>query len=273
MSRFFDLLQKPEWQTDDLSFPSVSRAPEHAVELSELEKLPIEEVQIRPASRIVCHTAPRSPGSDRFRLLRMRLRELWKVGKLKTLLVTSPLPHDGKSTITLNLATALAEGGKRAVLVIEGDLHHSSLTQQLGIKSRYGLAECLTDGLNPMAAVRCLQPLGWYCLPAGQPHKDPTELLQSQALSGVMQQLSPHFDWILIDSPPVRPLTDSLSLRQHADGSLLVVRADATPRDAVEQTIALLGREHIVGIVLNGIQGLEQLYSKYYGQYGPPPSV
>jgi len=79
-----------------------------------------------------------------------------------------------------------------------------------------------------------------------------------------MQKLSPCFDWILIDSPPVIPLTDSISLQQHVDASLLVVRAGQTPREAVEQTIALLGKKNIVGIVLNGMEARNHLYYQYY---------
>jgi Mrp family chromosome partitioning ATPase len=78
-----------------------------------------------------------------------------------------------------------------------------------------------------------------------------------------MQKLSPCFDWILIDSPPVIPLTDSLSLQQHADASLLVVRAGQTPREAVEQTIELIGKKNIVGIVLNGVEARNHLYYQY----------
>jgi capsular exopolysaccharide synthesis family protein len=198
----------------------------------------------------------------------MRLRELWNAGKLRSVLITSPLPGDGKSTIALNLATALAEQGKCAVLLLEADLHKPSLSQHLEIETRPGLAECLEDGLNPMKVVRRLEPLGWYLLSSGKPRSNPTELLQSENLSGIMQDLSPNFDWILIDSPPVLPLTDAVSLARQADASLLVIRAGRTPREALEQTLKLLPPEHVLGVLLNGLEGLNRLYSKYYGYYG-----
>jgi capsular exopolysaccharide synthesis family protein len=235
---------------------------------SEFQQIAVEEVRVQPASRIVFHTDPNSPAADRFRFLRMRLRALWNTKRLRTLLVTSPLPEDGKSTIALNLATALAEGGKRTVLLIEGDLHRSPLTQHLGLEVRPGLAECLERGLNPVSALRRLEPLGWYVLPAGHATGNPTELLQSEALPGVMQALVPYFDWILIDSPPVIPLTDALSLGRHANASLLVARAGQTPKDAIEKALGLLGREHIVGVVLNGVEELDRLYSGYYSYSG-----
>jgi capsular exopolysaccharide synthesis family protein len=194
----------------------------------------------------------------------MRLREHWSAGKLKKLLVTSPLAHDGKSTILLNLATALSERGKRAVLVIEGDLHHASLTEDLGLNRWAGLADCLQDDSTPpLSAIRRVEPLGWNLLPAGEPRRNPTELLQTPAFGHVLQTLSSHFDWILIDSPPAIALTDALSLQQHADGSLLVVRADRTPREAVEETVALLGKKHLLGVVLNGVEQRNHLYYQY----------
>jgi capsular exopolysaccharide synthesis family protein len=234
----------------------------------EFERIPVEEVEVRPESRIIFHTDPNSPGADRFRLLRMRLRVLWNARKLKTLLITSPRPGDGKSTIALNLATALAERGKKKVLLIEADLHRSPLTQHLNLRGAPGLAGCLEDGLSPLSVVRRLEPLGWYLLTAGQPCGNPTELVQGDGLAVVMQRLSPYFDWILIDSPPVTPLTDAISLGRQANASLLVTRAGRTPSEALERAIARLGRENIVGLVLNGAEESKELYSGYYGYSG-----
>jgi capsular exopolysaccharide synthesis family protein len=242
--------------------------PENPERSSEFLNIPVEEVHINPASRIVSYTDPSSPGADRFRFLRMRLRELWNTKNLRTLLITSPLPEDGKSTIALNLATALAEGGKRSVLLIEADLHRSPLTGHLGLKVGPGLGECLERGLNPLSAVRRLEPLGWYSLTAGQARRNPTDLLQGDALSVVRQKLSPHFDWILIDSPPVIPLTDALSLGRQANGSLLVARAGRTPSEAIEKAIELLGRQHVLGIVLNRVEEISRLYSGCYPYSG-----
>lgn len=229
-------------------------------------EFPVEEAILSPENRVVYYDDPRSPAADRFRLLRMRLKEHWSAGKLKKLLVTGALAHDGKSTVVLNLATALAERGKRTVLVIEADLHHSSISASMRLKPSAGLTECLTDDTtSPLSAIRRIEPLGWYLLPAGEPRRNPTELLQTPGFGQLMRTVSPCFDWILIDSPPVIPLTDSLSLQQHADASLLVVRAGQTPREAVEQTIALLGKKNIVGVVLNGIEARDHLYYQYYG--------
>lgn len=230
-----------------------------------------EEARFGPGQRLIFHTDPRSPAADRFRLLRMRLKEHWKTGKLKKLLVTSPLASEGKSTITLNLATALHERGKHTVLVLEADLHHLSISEMLKLRPWAGLTECLADSsLSPLSSVRQIEPFGWHLLPAGEPRRNPTELLQSPAFGRVLRELAPLFDWVLIDSPPVVPLTDSVSLQQHADAGLLVVRAGKTPREAVEQSLELLGKKNILGIVLNGVEAQSHLYYQYYGSTTRP---
>lgn len=234
----------------------------------DLKRVPVVEARIDSGARIVIHTDPRSPGADRFRFLRMGLRELWKTASLRRLLITSPLPGDGKSTVAINLATALAEHGKRSVLLIEGDLYHPTLSEMIGIPAQSGLAGCLEDNLNPLEAISRVEPLNWYILPAGAPRSNPTELLQSEAVSGVMQKLSSFFDWILIDSPPVVPLSDASLLVRQTDASLLVVRAGSTPRESVEEALTLLGPKHALGIILNAAEGLNRIYSKYYGYYG-----
>jgi capsular exopolysaccharide synthesis family protein len=272
LNPFNDLHKKLPAPAGDSSLASTG-APEKVENAIQLEHIPTEEVELHPGSRIVMHTDPRSAGADRFRFLRMCLRELWNAGKLKSLLITSPLPQDGKSTTALNLATALAEGGKRNVLLIEADLHRPGLTEQLRLERRAGLADCLEGRVNPAAALRRLEPLGWYLLPAGEPRSNPTELLQTEAFAGLLQKLSPHFDWVLIDSPPVIPLTDALSLARQTNATLLVAREGRTPREAIEKAIAVLGRQRILGIVLNAVDGLDRMYSGYYGYGGYSESI
>ncbi len=268
LNHFFDLRKKPPEPANHSSLGPAEAATGDLETTFQLDQISTEEVQVQPSSRIVMHTEPRGAAADRFRFLRMCLRELWSAGKLKTLQITSPLPQDGKSTIALNLATALAEGGKRTVLLIEADLHRPTLTEQLGLERRAGLSDCLEGGLNPILALRRLEPLSWYLLPAGEPHSNPTELLQTEALAGMLQTLSPHFDWILIDSPPVIPLTDALSIARQTNATLLVAREGRTPREAIEKAIVVLGRQRVLGIVLNAAEGLDRMYSGYHDYSG-----
>jgi Mrp family chromosome partitioning ATPase len=92
--------------------------------------------------------------------------------------------------------------------------------------------------------------------------------LQSASFARILEKLSPYFEWILIDTPPLAPLSDALLLSRQADATLLVVRADRTTREEVAKAVELLGPGRVAGIVLNGAQELNRLYSKYSGYYG-----
>ena len=268
MTSLSEYLEKPQSSVDQ---PAPDATPDGSAILEtppELQNASVTTVSTETANRIILLTEPRSPGADRFRYLRMRLRELSALVKLKTLVITSPLPQDGKSTVALNLATALAEKGRRKVLLIEADLHCPSLSGNLGVVQTAGLAECLEGGLDPLSAIRRLEPLMWYLLPAGQANGNPTELLQSGLFAEIVQKVSPYFDWVLIDTPPLEPLSDALLAAKSADASLLVVRANRTPQTAVDEALSLLGPQHVAGIIFNGADNLNKLYSKYSGYYG-----
>jgi capsular exopolysaccharide synthesis family protein len=265
--RLLGRVQPPDEQRQEVFMPRAWAVADTKSDVTELEQIPAEEALIRPESRIAFHTNPRSLAAHRFRFLRTVLRECWNTGKLKKLLVTSALPEDGKSTVALNVATALAEGGDRKVLLIEADLYRPHLCRDLGLTARSGLGECLQNGANPLSFIRRVHPLGWYLLPAGDMAGESAEHFHSPAFSRVMQALSPRFDWIVIDSPPLLPVSDAVMLARQTDGSLLVVRADSTPAEAVEQAVALIGSKHVLSIVLNGAEEIDHYYSKYEG-YG-----
>jgi receptor protein-tyrosine kinase len=266
-----DRVLKPEIEKDDI----FSAPPEEFLQALERADvyLPVAtEVSPVPAeSRVVVHSDPRSAGADRFRLVQINLKSLQALKKLKSLLITSPLPGDGKSTVALNLATVLSEKGTRPVLLLEADVYRPTQVKRLGLKPWPGLTECYKRGSDPMLAIRRIDPLGFYLLPAGQPVDDgSSSLLQSNFASQLIKGLSSSsFNWILIDSPPTTPIAEILVLRAQSDATLLVARAGETPREAIEESTRNLGRDHIAGIILNGVEGLDRTYSRYYG-YGKP---
>lgn len=234
----------------------------------ELQNIPVDQITVDPEARVAMVLDPRSPAADRYRFLRMKLREVKDAVQLRSIVITSAIPQDGKSTTALNLATVLSEKGKRNVLLIEADLYHPTLASRLGLKTMPGLAECLEEDLNPIDSLRRIEPLGFYLLPAGTTTTNPTELLQQESLPRLLQTLVPLFDWVLIDTPPVAPLTDAILMSRQVDASMLVVRAGHTPERAVEEAVNLLGQGHVLGIIFNCAEGLDRLYSEYYGYYG-----
>jgi capsular exopolysaccharide synthesis family protein len=255
------------WTPQSRSQPRVSSQAPDRTESSALAKAPVVKVVVRPETRIVVTTDLSSPGADRFRFLRMRLRELQSAGNVRTLLVTSAVPQDGKSTVAMNLATVLADGGKSSVLLIEGDLHRPSIATALGVPAGRGLAECVEKGVNPLSVIQKIDPLGWYLLQAGSTEKNPTALLQDENLGNVMETMRVHFDWTVIDTPPLAVLTDALLLGRYADTSLMVVRSGATPKPAVNEALNRLGSKHVFGIIVNGEADLNDAASRYAGYY------
>ncbi len=237
----------------------------------ELSQAPVETVEAERLRRVALVAEPSGPAADRFRLLRLRLLESLGLKDRRRVLVTSALPQEGKSTVALNVAAALAEGGKRAVVLVDADLHHWTVSRQLGLDDRPGLAECLQSGAKPESAIVRTEPLGCYLLPAGHAAGNPTELLQSSTLITLLERLAVQFDWVVIDSPPVGVLTDSLAIQKATEGALLVVRAGQTRGEAAADALALLGRENVLAIVLNAVEGLERMYSKYSRYYRRAP--
>jgi capsular exopolysaccharide synthesis family protein len=270
MINFSELLWKGQTATDEPVRAVGSRETYRAatsVNDNVLSHVPVVEARLKPESRIAVLVDSKGAGADRFRFLRMRLREIQAMAKLSSLAITSSLPRDGKSTVALNLATALAEQGRRSVVLVDADLHRPSLADSLGIPRRPGLAECLEGELDPISALQRVEPLALYLLDSGDAQKNPTELLQTDALVTIVQKLSSQFEWIIFDTPPVAPLTDAISLSRAVDASLLVVRAGSTPKQAVEEAVERLGKKHVLGVVFNGSEGLNRAYSKYYGRY------
>jgi receptor protein-tyrosine kinase len=261
-----DRVFKPEIGKDDLPSASTEEFIESLERTDVYLPVATEVSPVSPQSRVVVYNDPRSAGADRFRLVQIRLTSIQASRKLKSLLITSPLPADGKSTVALNLATGLSEEGRRPVLLLEADVHRPALVKKLGLKPWPGLTECFKNKSDPMLAIRRIDPLGFYLLPAGQPVEDGSSLLQSDFAAQLIKSLSSRsFSWILIDSPPTTPIADILVLRALADATLLIARAGQTPREAIEESTRNLGRDHILGIILNGVEGLDIIYSKYYG--------
>jgi Mrp family chromosome partitioning ATPase len=242
-----DLL--PEWEKVDFCLP-----------------VGTEECTISPESRVAVYHDPTSAGADRFRLAQIRLKSLQASRGLKSILITSPMPGDGKTTVSLNLATALSENGRVPVLLLEADVYRPTVLTRLGLKPWPGLSECSRRGEDPMLAIRRINPLGFYLLPAGSTVDEDANILQSTFTSQLVKSLSASsFGWVLIDAPPTTPVADVLALNAHADATLLVARAGETPREAIEESARNLGRDRIIGIILNGVEGLNKIYSRYYG--------
>lgn len=298
MSRIFDALQRTGFEQTGVEYPDLVSVVTSALETpqeqasktnlrlereleiqpdrnsfgagcQELEDglLPLQgslDVEVPSGSRLTYFTDPHSLAAEKFRFLGVRLRQLRQNRPLKRVLVTSSLAEEGKSLVSANLAGVLARRKER-VLLIEGDLRRPGLTDRFGLRDLSGLADSLQNGQEAKPNVYFLRGPDLWFMPAGEPPANALELMQSGRLSEIMTQLTPMFDWVIIDSPPLLPLADTTVWQRFADGTLLVVREGKTEKKALQRTIEVLKKGDLLGVVLNGSSNSNQ--RNYYQRY------
>ncbi|WP_182905458.1 polysaccharide biosynthesis tyrosine autokinase [Microbispora sp. H13382] len=212
----------------------------------------------------------RSSRAESFRSLRTNLQFIGVDRQPKSLVVTSCLPNEGKSSTSVNLAIAMAQAGWRVIL-IDGDLRRPSVPGYLGIEGGIGLTDVLIDKASLPEVVQTWGRPGLSVLPSGRVPPNPSELLGSQGMRAVLAQLTEQYDMVIVDAPPLLPVTDAAALGAICDGTLLVVRHGRTRREQVTRAGELLSsvNSRLVGAVLN-FAPVKQ--SDHYGSgYGYEP--
>jgi len=214
--------------------------------------------------------------TEAMRTLRTNLQFMDVDNPPRTIVVTSPLPGDGKSTIACNLALTLAASGSYVVLV-DGDLRRSKVAATMGVSSGAGLSDVLAGRAHVVDVLqRAPQSENLYILAAGSAPPNPSEVLGSARMKAVLASLAEH-STVIIDAPPLLPVTDGAVLAHQADGALLVVSLGKTTYDLVEKALDTLqkARGRALGIVLNKapLKGVDASpYSQgYRSEYGTTP--
>jgi capsular exopolysaccharide synthesis family protein len=214
----------------------------------------------------------RSPLTESYKKLRTSLL-LPDAGRAAaTLLVTSSLPAEGKTTAVLNTGLVLSQTGGR-VLLIDADLRHPSLHEILNIENNQGLSSILSNGHSDAEAIAMIEPneKGFYVLPAGPIVDNASELLASDRMRSLLRALRSEFDHVIIDSPPITYFTDAVIVSAMVDGVLLVVRGPKTPGKAARhslQSLEAVGAP-ILGLILNDVNirlNDYRYYHRYYSQ-------
>jgi protein-tyrosine kinase len=211
-----------------------------------------------------------SPCAEQFRTLRSRLYRLRQERSLRTLLVTSTAPNEGKTFVTLNLAQAIARQHERSALLIDADLRCSRLHIPLGAPSSPGLADFLEGEADEFSIIQADASKNLFFIPAGRPVANPSELLSNMRLRGLLDRLGPVFDWIIFDAPPVLPVSDAGVLAGLCDGVLFVVQAGSTPFDLAQMACQDFREKNLLGVVLNRAEerAAYGAYSYYGGNSG-----
>jgi capsular exopolysaccharide synthesis family protein len=219
-------------------------------------------------SMVIALNHPQSGIAESYRALRTSILLSSPGGPPRILMVTSPLPREGKTMTSVNTAVALVQKGAR-VLVIDGDLRRPMIHTCFRLPAERGLSTILTGASDlDSTEVAVSEIANLHVLPAGPLPPNPAELLGSSAMERLLRQCQQKFDHIIIDTPPVLSVTDAVALSTQVDSVLLVVHSSKTTKSALRQACDLLQHVHarVMGCVMNAVD-VDSLHSYYHSYY------
>jgi capsular exopolysaccharide synthesis family protein len=221
-----------------------------------------EHLDARLAEKIVVDDRMVPAIREQYRRLAAALHHAQAADGLKVVMIASAVEKEGKSLTSSNLALTLSESYRRRVLLIDADLRRPSLHTTFNLGQPSGLSEALMSVEEQKLGLHAVSDM-LTVLPAGRPSSDPMAALTSPRMRHVLQEARDAFDWVVIDTPPVGLLADANLLASMVDGTVLVVKAGATPFSLVKRAVEAIGPARVLGVVLN----LASLHGREYG-YG-----
>ena len=283
MSRIYEALRRADLEKEgQVEQPLKLIGPPEDPGLADITPLVTENVVKRhwtPSLEAIPALRERDEVVEQFRGLRSQLAQARQEGPLKTVLISSGMPSEGKSFIALNLAVSLARGSKNRVLLIDGDLRRPTLHKSLGASNNPSLLDYL-DGSAELSEVlqyndakgdassAGLAELAFIA--AGTYANNSSDLIIGGRLESLILSVAQQFDWILIDSPPVLAVPDAVDIARFVDGVLLVAREAKTPYQVIQRAQAAFSQSRLLGVVLNAAKGTRLKryhYSTYFRSY------
>ena len=246
-----------EWRAD--SPPAVDAA-EHGS--------PFATLNPDLAARLV----PTADGAlvEQYRKVAATLHHAQKERGTRVLMIASAMASEGKTLTASNLALTLSESYRRRVLLIDADLRRPSLQTVFQVPNIYGLGDLLKGAGSGKLSVFDVNP--WLAVaPAGRPDPNPISGLTSERMRQLLEDATASYDWVIIDTPPVGLLPDANLLAAMVDVAILVIAAGRTPYRLVERAVSALGRDRILGAVLNRVEAATSGGYDYYHYYGTRP--
>lgn len=209
---------------------------------------------------------PKSVAAEAYRSLRTNIQYSSFDKEYKTIVVTSSNPGEGKSITAGNLALTLAEGESR-VLLVDCDMRKPSVHKNFKVTNTHGLSDVLLQKQKVMDVAHNYKD-NLYIITSGKIPPNPAEMLASKAMTLFLDEMKKHFDYIVLDTPPVHAVADPQILSTKADGTLFVVRAGVTKKDDVQSSISILKKvnANIIGTVLHAVENSKNKYYYYYGE-------
>lgn len=208
---------------------------------------------------------PKSIAAEAYRSLRTNIQYSSFDKKYQTLVVTSANPGEGKSTVSGNLALVLAQGESK-VLLVDCDMRRPSMHKNFRVTNTYGISDLLI-GKQKLETVINNVNSNLSIITAGNIPPNPAEMLASKAMTAFLEDMKNKYDYIVLDTPPLQAVTDAQILSTKADGTLVVVRAGVTKKEAVHNAASMLKKVngHVIGTVLNAAENKKDKYYYYYG--------
>ena len=219
---------------------------------------------------LVTQNDPKNPAAEAYRVIRTGIQFAQAGKELQTIALTSCTPNEGKSTTIANLAVVLTQAGK-SVLLIDCDMRNPTVHKNFNLSNKVGLSSCISMGTALSDAVQKTSIEGLYALTGGVIPPNPSELLGSEQMKNVLQRAKEQYDYVLIDTPPVMPVTDALIVGRFVDGMILVIASAEIKvemaRDVKNQLVN--AGANILGVVLNKVRSEHHGYGYgYYYYYG-----
>ncbi|MBM6860093.1 CpsD/CapB family tyrosine-protein kinase [Clostridium saudiense] len=214
----------------------------------------------------VVEKKPKSIAAESYRTLRTNIQYSSFDNEYRTIVVTSSEPGEGKTVTSGNLALALAQGENK-VLLVDCDMRKPSIHKNFRISNESGLTDLLLHK-KTMEQVMVNYNKNLTIVPAGRVSPNPSEMLGSRAMGTFLEEMKNHFDYIVMDTPPLGAVTDAQVLSTKVDGTILVVKAGATKKDVVINSVNLIKKVNgnLIGTVLNGVEQSKNKYYYYYGE-------
>jgi succinoglycan biosynthesis transport protein ExoP len=209
-------------------------------------------------------------GTEEFRTLRSRLYRLREKRPLKSIMVGSALPAEGKTFVSANLAQTLARQHGRRVVLLDCDLRRSRLHESFGTSGEPGISDYLRGEADELSILQRGPMENLAFIPGGRSISNPAELIGNGRLETLLQRLGNVFEWIVIDSPPAVPVADASLIGRICDGILLVVQAAKTPFDLAQRARNEFRNMPVLGVVLNRVEAGSTYVSYYYSGYSTP---
>jgi len=279
MSKFFDDTQKaaqwapPVSEGKNLDVVSVLSAIKQEPAIPEILEATSEEAQeikaetpVKVPTKTLMEEDPLpAPAVEAYGSLRTRVMKLQASRGIRSLMLTSSVPAEGKTLTSLNLAVSCAKLHNMRVLLVDGDLRSKGLSRRLGVSDIPGLSELLVGIATAEKTVLPTEHENLTVLSAGLLNGQPTELFAKPLWSELIGWASQNYGIVIVDAPPIHSFSDAELISAGCDGILVVVRALSTPREIAQKCVTRMDKRKLMGIVFNGLPSSKETDYGYYG--------